>query len=185
MMSTEILQPGEVFPQLTVSTLEHGALNIGKPNSGYDWKMVIIYRGKHCPLCTKYLNELNQLLPEFNKHGVDVIAVSADSEENAREHTNEINPSFPVAYDLSIEQMQELGLFISESRLGMDAQRPFAEPGLFIINEEGHVQILDISNVPFARPNLNSMLMGINFLRGLTEKFPINGTYATNLNEET
>lgn len=178
-MSTLVLQPGQSFPNITVNTLEGSSFNLAKPTGEYDWKMVIVYRGKHCPLCTRYLNELNQAVPEFNKLGVDVVAVSADSEELARLHMTEVNPNFPVGYDLSIEQMQQLGLFISEPRLGMGAQRPFAEPGLFIINEEGNVRILDISNVPFARPSISSMLMGINYLRGLTEKLPINGTYTS------
>ena len=176
-MTVSVLQAGMPFPSINVEKLGGGTLELSKPAPGFDWKMLVVYRGKHCPLCTKYLNELNELLPEFNALGVDVAAVSSDSLDRAKAQLAEVNPNFEVGYDLSIEQMRSLGLYISEPRLGMNAERPFAEPGLFVINENGELQMIDISNVPFARPPLASMLMGIRYYRGMTEKFPINGSY--------
>nr|WP_299036170.1 redoxin domain-containing protein [uncultured Tenacibaculum sp.] len=38
--------------------------------------MVVFYRGLHCPLCKKYLQQLKKLLSEFEKRGVNVVAVS-------------------------------------------------------------------------------------------------------------
>ncbi|TDF38528.1 AhpC/TSA family protein [Alteromonadaceae bacterium M269] len=176
-MTVSVLQAGMPFPSINVEKLGGGTLELSKPAPGFDWKMLVVYRGKHCPLCTKYLNELNELLPEFNALGVDVAAVSSDSLDRAKAQLAEVNPNFDVGYDLSIEQMRSLGLYISEPRLGMNAERPFAEPGLFVINENGELQMIDISNVPFARPPLASMLMGIRYYRGMTEKFPVNGSY--------
>lgn len=177
-MTTSILQAGQEFQRLTVNKLGGGSLTLGEPAEGFEWQLIVVYRGKHCPLCTRYLDELNEALPEFNKAGVDVIAVSADSEVRATAQIAEVRPDFSVGYDLSMEQMQRLGLFISEPRLGMDAERPFSEPGLFVINNAGKLQIIDISNVPFARPSVRSLVMGINFLRNRAEEFPINGTYS-------
>ncbi|TBR43793.1 AhpC/TSA family protein [Marinomonas agarivorans] len=177
-MTTSVLQPGQDFQPLTVSKLGGGSLTLGKPAEGFEWQLIVVYRGKHCPICTRYLGEFNDALAEFNKAGVEVVAVSADSEARATAQIAEVNPDFSVGYDLSIEQMQQLGLFISGPRLGMDAERPFAEPGLFVINGEGKLQIIDISNVPFARPSVRSLVMGINFLRSRAEAFPINGTYS-------
>ena len=140
--------------------------------------MVVVYRGKHCPLCTRYLKELNEALPKFSALGVDVVAVSADSEQRTKDQMAEVSPTYPVGYDLSIEQMQQLGLYISGTGNGTNVERPFAEPGLFVINEEGNLQMIDTSNVPFARPSLESMLMGINFIRSREVKPPVNGTEA-------
>lgn len=176
-MSLLLLQPGQKFPLIEVKELSGAKLALSVPAKGYDWKMVVIYRGKHCPLCTKYLQELNQLLPEFNALGVDVCAVSSDSLARAQSQMASVFPNFEVGYDLGVQQMKSLGLFISEPRLGMDAERPFAEPGLFVINENGELQMLDISNVPFARPPLSSMLMGIRYYRNMKNKLPFNGSY--------
>lgn len=176
-MTTTVLQPGQPFPSISVSSVGGGEIDLGKPENGHDWKMIIVYRGKHCPICTQYLQAFNQLLPEFNALGVDVVAVSADSAERAAIQLAQVNPNFPVGCDLSIEQMRQLGLFISDAKLGMDAERPFAEPGLFVINQKGNVQMIDISNVPVARPDPNSMLGGLKFMKGIADQYPVSGSY--------
>ena len=117
------------------------------------------------------------MLPDLKALDVDVVAVSADSEARATSHMMEVSPGFDVAYGLTIAQMQELGLYISGARNGTDVEAPFAEPGLFVINENETLQIIDISNVPFARPGLEWIAKGIRFLRGPLKDSPINGTH--------
>jgi hypothetical protein len=48
---------------------------------------------------------------------------------------------------------------------------------LFIINDKKQAQIIDISNVPFSRPELKSMIMGLGFIRDPQNNYPIRGTY--------
>ncbi|MFC3120153.1 peroxiredoxin-like family protein [Agaribacter flavus] len=178
-MSVKILQAGETFPSVLVKTIDGLETDLAKSGDGFDWKLIVVYRGKHCPLCTNYLKDLNALLPEFNALGVDVVAVSGDSLEKAKAQLAEVEPKFDVAYDLSIQQMRTLGLYVSSPRLGMGADRPFAEPGLFVVNENGQLQMIDVSNVPFARPPLASMLMGIRYYRNMKESYPINGSFVS------
>lgn len=168
---------GMAFPSIELPLLGGGFRSLARPRDGFDWHMTVVYRGSHCPVCTKYLKELNTVVSELNELGVDLLAVSADSQERAEIQLSEVKPDFPVAYDLQVDQMQTLGLYISGTRNGMDVERPFSEPGLFVINESGKLQIADISNVPFARPNVPSLLMGVRYLRNLTTEFPINGTH--------
>lgn len=170
--------PGAAFQSINVPQLGGGTLDLGARSSADHWKLVVVYRGRHCPICTRYVGQLSALLPELAALNIDVAAVSADSAARASQHMAEIAPKFPVGYDLSIEQMQALGLYISSPRNGMDVERPFAEPGLFVVDEEGVIKIADISNVPFARPDLKSLVGGLKFLRGLTAPYPVNGTYA-------
>lgn len=172
------LAADQVFPTLSVPKLGGGNLALATPREGYDWKMVVVYRGKHCPLCTRYLQELSEALDDFRAIGVDVAAVSADSEERAAAQISEVNPNYDIGHDLTIEQMKELGLYISGTKNGVDVERPFAEPGLFVINEKGRLQMIDISNVPFARPSIQSVLMGLNFVRNIEGEFPVNGSLA-------
>lgn len=169
---------GKAFPTIDLLVLGGSTRSLSAPRDGYDWMLTVVYRGKHCPLCTTYLQDLNSVLPDLNALGVDVLAVSADSAERATAQMQDVSPSFDVGYGLSVEQMQTLGLYISGPRNGMDVEGPFAEPGLFVINDQGVLQIADISNVPFARPSLTSLVMGIRFLRGLSGDFPVNGTHA-------
>lgn len=176
-MSALKFEAGATFPNILVQTLEGKDITLGKPEGRYDWKMVVVYRGKHCPLCTRYLNVLETLVEEYKNIGIDVIAVSADSETQARQHKEELKISYPLAYDLSPEQMQTLGLYISTPRSEQETDHPFAEPALFVINHEGKVQVLDMSNGPFARPDLNVLLQGLKFIRNPNNNYPIRGTF--------
>ncbi|TXR53064.1 peroxiredoxin-like family protein [Reinekea thalattae] len=171
------LAAGAVFPNIEVALLGGGHTSLAQATKPYDWRLVVVYRGKHCPKCTGYLKTLNELLPEFHAQNVDVIAVSSDTQEKAAAHMEVIEPTFPVAYGLTIEQMQSLGLYISNPRSAAETDAPFAEPGLFVINADGQVQLVDISNAPFLRPDLAGLAAGIAFIRKPESNYPIRGTY--------
>ncbi|KUP90803.1 AhpC/TSA family protein [Tritonibacter horizontis] len=177
-MTSEKRAARTVFPALSLPVLAGGTRDISKPKDGLEWMLVLVYRGKHCPLCTTYLQQLNSTLPDLNAQGVDVVAVSADSRDRALAQMADVDPKFDVAYGLTIPQMQEMGLYISSPRNGMDVEAPFAEPGLFVLDNAGVLQIVDISNVPFARPDLAWIAKGIGFRRGPMKDAPVNGTYA-------
>ena len=177
-MKSTKLSAGAIFPIITLPTISGSEVTLSTPQGeGNDWRLVVIYRGKHCPLCTRYLNTLNELVPDFNKLGVDVVAVSADTLEKADTHLSELKLNFEVAYGLSIEQMKELGLYISEPRSTAETDSLFAEPGLFIINGEGKVQIASTSNSPAVRPELGVIAQGLAFVRNPENNYPIRGTY--------
>lgn len=169
--------PGATFPIMEVSQIGGGKLQIGVPADNFDWQLVVVYRGKHCPMCTSYLTELNETLKSFNDIGVDVIAVSADPEQKATEHTAPLNLNYKVGYDLSVTQMQNLGLFVSNPHSIQENDRPFAEPGIFVINESGLLQVVDISNTPFTRPSISTLAGGLGFVRNPDNNYPIRGTY--------
>ena len=167
-MSSRKIPAGSQFPAIKVSKLDGGDLTLGAPQDGHDWQMVVVYRGKHCPMCTSYLKDLEVLLPQFHALGVDVVAVSADPETKASDQIALVQPSYPVGYDLSLDQMHDLGLYVSDPRSAEETDQPFAEPGIFVVNADGQVQVTDISNAPFARPDLKTLLGGLRFIRNPT-----------------
>lgn len=177
-MSANKLVSGQELPAITVKKLGGGDVNVFTPAEGFDWRMLIVYRGKHCPICTQYLSTLNELNAEFNALGIDVVAASSDPEEKAIAQTTDLNLSYEIGYGMSIEQMQTLGLYISNPRSPEETDRPFAEPALIVANSENCAQIVDISNAPFARPELKTILMGLTFIRNPENNYPIRGTYA-------
>ena len=169
-MESTRMAAGARFPALAWSTVSGEEL---VPSEGAGWRVLIVYRGKHCPLCKTYLNTLDAMLDAFKAASIAVSAVSADTAEKAKAEVAECGWRFPVGYDLSVAQMRELGLYVSDPRSPQETDRPFAEPGLFVINSAGLVQIVDISNAPFARPDLNSLLQGIGFV--IAKDYPIRG----------
>jgi peroxiredoxin len=155
------------------SSLPRAGGGVVKVGASTNWQVVIVYRGKYCPICRTYLKTLDGLLDQFSAADVDVIAISADAKEKAESEVNEENWGFSVGYDLRPDQMRQLGLYISEPRSPQETDRPFAEPG---INPQGRIQIVDISNAPFARPELGGVLKGLKFIQ--EKQYPIRGTLA-------
>ncbi len=166
------LAAGTPFPEMTWSTVAHGDY---APAAREGWRMVVVYRGKHCPLCRKYLDQFQALQERARNLHVDVVAVSADPRDRAAAQVTEAGWEFPVACDLSIEQMRRLGLYISSPRSPGETDRPFAEPALFLINPRSVLQVLDVSNAPFSRPALAQVFDGIELIQ--TKDYPIRGTF--------
>lgn len=176
-MQAKKIAAGAVFPKILVTDLSGNQIDLAAPRAATEWKLVVVYRGQHCPLCTKYLNRLEGFIAALADIKVAVIAVSADSKAQLEGHLQKLNISFPIACGLSIEQMQQLGLYISTPRSASETDHPFPEPGTFVINDQGQVQVVDISNNPFARPELEALVSGLSWMRNPQNNYPIRGTY--------
>jgi peroxiredoxin len=137
------------------------------------WRVLVVYRGKHCPRCKTYLKILDGLLEEFKEAGISIAAVSADPEEKARASVAEHGWRFPVAFGMTMDQMRTLGLYISEPRSAQETDRPFAEPGLYVVNPDNNAQVVDVSNASYARPDLATLLDGIKF--AIEKSLPVRG----------
>lgn len=170
-MDARKMAAGEKFPPFAWKSVSGQPVC---PAGDEGWWVLIVYRGKHCPLCKAYLNTLNEMLDEFHSLKIAVATVSADSKDKAVVEVEECGWKFPVAYDLAVSEMRQLGLYVSDPRSPQETDRPFAEPALFVINPEGKTQIIDISNAPFSRPDLKSLLKGIQFV--MSKDYPIRGT---------
>jgi len=177
-MQPNKIEAGAIFPDLMAQSVDGSTIDIGKPTGHNDWKMVVVYRGRHCPLCTKYLNQLEDYKQNLHDINVDLVAVSGDSKEQLEEHLDRLQVSFPLLYGLTIEQMQTLGLYISNPRSEKETDQPFAEPALFVVNNKGQVQVVDISNNPFVRPELDALVSGLKWIRDPSNDYPIRGTYS-------
>jgi len=101
--------------------------------------------------------------------------VSGDPKDKAESFAEEVGLTVPVAYDLSIPQMKQLGLYVSTPRSDAETDRPFPEPGLFVVSPEGKAHIIEIANAPFIRPELDMVVRGIERAK---DGYPTRGTMA-------
>ncbi len=178
-MTTSLkLNAGSAFPAITVKTLDDAALHLGQPRGEAIWQMVVVYRGRHCPLCTRFLNQLEGFKDRLAAIGIDLVAVSADSREQLESHREKLSVTFPLGYGLPLEAMQMLGLYISVPRSEQETDHNFAEPGLFVVNEAGNIQVVDIANNPFVRPDIEALVSGLEWIRNPEHHYPIRGTYS-------
>ena len=143
--------PGDIFPDVQVKTrdgeetsLIPRVTEITGAEADSAWFAVFIYRGKHCPICAKYLNKLQDQLSGFKKINTKVIAVSADSVEQLNEFFDDAisKVEFPVYAGLSIDVMQSMGLYLSEPVSSSETDHIFAEPALFVVNSKREIQLL-------------------------------------------
>jgi peroxiredoxin len=169
---TSKLHPGQSFEPREFARVDGPAYRVGGTGG---WQVLFVYRGLHCPICKGYLGKIKQRLEKFAELGIEVAAVSADSEAQARQTAETTAPTFPLLYGLDLPTMRTLGLYISEPRSPEETDHRFPEPGLFVINPDGVLQIVDVSNAPFVRPDLDVLLSGLKFV--IDNDYPVRGTY--------
>lgn len=131
--------------------------------------MVVFYRGLHCPLCRTYISELDKLLDDFKQRGVNVVAISSDTEERARTtHQTWGVQNLEIGYGLDLEVAQQWGLYISSSRgktsVGVEEPALFSEPGVFLVRPDGTLYWASVQTMPFARPHFKEVLSALDFV---------------------
>ena len=80
-----------------------------------------------------------------------------------------------MLYGMDVPTMQRLGIYISEPRSVQETDHRFPEPALFVVNKDGVLQLVDIANAPFLRPDLDRLLRGVGFI--IEKGYPIRGTH--------
>ena len=69
--------------------------------------------------------------------------------------------------------MRALGVYVSEPLSEAETDAPFAEPGTFAMRPDGTLMLVDISNGPASRPDLEEFLDGMIF--NITNDRPVRG----------
>lgn len=178
-MSATALIPRQSVPGLSVPLVGSGQFVLGK-QAGDRFDLLVVYRGLHCPICAKYLSELEALAPEFQKRGVQVVALSSDNAERAQAMAEKIKAShLKIGYDLSLATARQWGLYISASRgktsIGLEEPALFSEPGVFIVRRDGTLYYASTQTMPFARPSFQDLLGAIDF--AIAKDYPARGEY--------
>ena len=170
-MSSEKPRVGEAVEKTSFSTVSGREVEVG--NAKDRWSILFVYRGRHCPRCKRFLNKLNASLADWTAE-MDVLVVSADTKEKALADQEEFGWDFELGYGMTEAQMSSLGLYISEPLSEAETNTNFAEPGAFAMRPNGELMLVDISNGPAARPDLEELLDGMKF--NIANDRPVRGT---------
>jgi peroxiredoxin len=162
---------GAIVDPASFAHVDGGTRQIGQPSDR--WSILFVYRGKHCPRCKRYLNKLDAALDQWTAK-MDVTVVSADTQEKALADRAEFGWNFDLCYGMTEEQMRALGLYVSDPLSETETTTRFAEPGTFAMRPDGTLMLVDISNGPAARPDLEELLDGMIF--NIDNDRPIRGT---------
>lgn len=174
-----MLLPRLPTPALNLPTLDHGVFDLAT-DAAEHFSLLVFYRGLHCPICAKYLLELARLVPEFEKRGVKVIALSSDTQERARQMADKLDaPGLRMGYGLPLDVARQWGLYISTSRgvtsIGIEEPALFSEPAVYIVRPDSTLYYAAVQTMPFARPNFADLVGAIDF--ALAKNYPARGEY--------
>lgn len=174
-----VLLPRQAVPPLDLPLLGGGRYRLAVPPAP-TFAMLVFYRGLHCPLCAKYLTELERLYPEFEQRGVLAVAISSDNEERAGAMAQKIGRRhLPFAHDLPLAAARAWGLTISSSRgktsIGIEEPSLFSEPGLFLVQPDNTLYWGSTQTMPFARPRFDEILGAIDFV--VKNDYPARGEF--------
>lgn len=178
-MQISALLPRHPVPALNVALTTGDRFVLGAaPGERFD--LLVFYRGLHCPICAKYLMELERLAPEFATRGVQVVAISSDDEQRGREMAEKVKADgVRFGYGLSLKSARQWGLYISASRgktsIGIEEPALFSEPGVFIVRPDGSLYYGAVQTMPFARPQFHDLLGAIDF--AIARDYPARGEY--------
>ena len=157
-----MLKPREKTPDIEIN-LVNGTLWRLREQNPKNFTLILFYRGFHCPVCKSQLQTLQRKLSAFSERGVNVIAISSDTEEKAKNTYKDWDISdIPLGYGFDIEKAREWGLYISK---GIKKEpETFIEPGLFLVKPDGTLYSASIQTMPFARPGFSDLLKAIDFI---------------------
>ncbi|UPT89913.1 AhpC/TSA family protein [Bradyrhizobium barranii subsp. apii] len=173
-----MLLPRRPVPELRVPILAHGEFDLAA-DAPKLFTLICFYRGLHCPVCLKYLRELESLIPEYERRATKVIAISSDVRERAQEMANKVGASLRFGYSLPLAVARKWGLYISSSRgktsINIEEPSLFSEPGVFLVRPDGTLYYGAVQTMPFARPLFSELLQAIDF--AIARDYPARGEY--------
>jgi peroxiredoxin len=146
------LMPRQPVPELAVPLVAGGEWRLADQTPD-NFTLICFYRGMHCPICKTYVKELDRLVDDFAQRGVNVVAISSDTQERAGQTVADWRlENLDVGYDL--------GLYVSTSRgktsLGIVEPDLFSEPGVFAVRPDGTLYMGSVNTMPFARTHFSA-----------------------------
>lgn len=83
----------------------------------------------------------------YDDADVQVVALSVDDEEGAREMMEEVGAGFPLLYGLDVDEMEErIGAYVEKG-----GEREHLQPAQFILKPDGTVALASYSSGPVGR----------------------------------
>lgn len=167
-----MILPKKKTPSLEIDLI-NGTKWVLEKQAPKNFTLLLFYRGLHCPKCKEQLEELKGYLKDFSDKGVNLVAISMDTEKRAKITSEKWDiESIPLGYNLSETSAKEWGLYISNA-ISDSEPDVFSEPGLFLVKPDGTLYSASIQTMPFARPQFDDLLDAIDFI--LEKEYPARG----------
>lgn len=171
------LFPRQPVPDLAVPLVGGGLWRLAD-QAPENFTLIVFYRGLHCPICSRYLADLDSRLADFAARGVSVVAISSDVAERAQTAQTKWKLSnLPLGYGLDFDSARRWGLYLSSGHgvtsAGVEEPDSFIEPGLFLVRPDGTLYFASVQTMPFSRPGFADILAALDFV--IAKNYPARG----------
>ena len=153
-----LLDPGDSFPRLTISTTNGQTLTLPDAFAG-EFGVVLFYRGSWCPYCNAQLRAFERAGAALAGAGVKVAALSVDDNETTAALVNKHKLSFPVGYGAVAPEIASLtGAFINPDPVYLQSTG-------FVLDPAGNVLVSVYSNGAIGRLVPDDVVGLVRYLR--------------------
>ncbi|NER03362.1 MAG: AhpC/TSA family protein [Okeania sp. SIO3C4] len=172
------LKVGDEIPKFSLQNAKGETLNISEVLK--DGAVIIsFYRGGWCPYCNLELRSLQQSLPEFEKYGAKLIAISPEKPDNSlstveknelkfevlSDTDNNVARKFGIVYEFP-EYLENtyngFGLDLKEHNNSKKIELPI--PATYVINQQGVIQYAFAEEDYTLRANMEDIIEALKAL---------------------
>jgi peroxiredoxin len=153
-----LLNPGDPFPRLTISTTDGQTLTIPDALAG-DFGVVLFYRGAWCPYCNAQLRAFERAGQALADAGIRVVALSVDDKETTAALVAKHKLTFPVGYGAVAPDVAALtGAFVNPDPVYLQSTG-------FVLNPAGNVVVSVYSSGAIGRLVPDDVVGMVRYLR--------------------
>ena len=153
-----LLNPGDPFPQLTISTTDGQALTLPGAFAG-DYAVVLFYRGSWCPYCNAQLRAFQRAGQVLADNGIRVAALSVDDQETSAALVEKHKLTFPVGYGADARAVAGLtGAFVNPGPV-------YLQSAGFVLGPAGNVVVSVYSSGAIGRLAPDDVVGLVRYLR--------------------
>jgi peroxiredoxin len=153
-----LLNPGDPFPRLTLSTTDGQTVTIPDAFAG-DFGVVLFYRGAWCPYCNAQLRAFERAGEKLAEVGIKVAALSVDDKETTAALVAKHKLTFPVGYGAVAPAVASLtGAFVNPDPVYLQSTG-------FVLDPEGKVIVSVYSSGAIGRLVPDDVIGLVSYLR--------------------
>ena len=153
-----LLNPGDPFPRLTITTTDGQSLTIPDAFAG-DFAVVLFYRGAWCPYCNAQLRAFERAGQALGDAGIRVVALSVDDKETTVALVEKHKLTFPVGYGAVAPAVASLtGAFVNPGPV-------YLQSAGFVLGPAGNVVVSVYSSGAIGRLAPDDVIGLVRYLR--------------------
>ena len=153
-----LLNPGDPFPQLTITTAGGQTLPLPDAFAG-GFAVVLFYRGSWCPYCNAKLRAFELAGQTLADNGIRVAALSVDDRETTAALAGKHKLTFPVGYGANAAAIAAIsGAFVNPDPAYLQSTG-------FVLDPAGNIVVNVHSSGPIGRLLPDDVLGLVRYLR--------------------